>query len=199
MLQSTYRQFHDYILYQEILSVSIPAVRVVQRHWRGFAQRRLFASVVHATIQIQAFARGAILVRRALLGSWRDSSTCIQRIWRGFWVQMHYQMDLLDIVAVQSVVRRRQAINLALRKEKAVQVIQYNTRGYLAKRLLALLRLERSAAILVQVRNHCLCLRQVVILFHLTSRFRPARKLFVDILLLSRLRIGGQYLRLKML
>lgn len=152
MVQSQYRRFHCYMVYQGMLSEAIPAICTIQRHWRGYSQRRSYTLVVDAIIRIQAFARGAVLVRMSLLGSWRDGSTCIQRIWRGFWVQLHYQMDLLDIVAVQCLVRKQQAIHLANRKSRAVQVVQHNTREYLAKRRLARLRQKKYASIFIQVR-----------------------------------------------
>ena len=157
MVQSQYRQFHCYILYQGMLSETVPAICTIQRHWRGYDQRRSYTAVVDAIIRIQAFARGAVLVRKSLLGSWRDSSTCIQRIWRGFWVQLHYQMDLLDIVAVQCLVRKQQAINFANRKSRAVEILQYNVRGHLAKRCLARLRQERYATIIIQVSFRISC------------------------------------------
>ena len=188
IIQSQYRQFRDYHSYQELLSEVIPTITVIQRHWRGFVQRRAYTSVIDATIQVQAFVRGAVLVRKSLLGSWCDASTCIQRIWRGFWTQLHYQMDLMDIVAVQCLVRKQQAIHFAGRKATAAQVLQCFARGHLARMLRAQLRQERNAAILIQVRillpvvffNNIAC--------HLTHGFVIFRIRFVDFLQYKRLR-----------
>lgn len=89
-------------------------------------------------------------MRTCLLQSWLSASTTIQRIWRGFWVQLHYQMDLLDVVAFQCFVRKQQAIKVSRQRKKCVGVLQRAGRCFLARKALAWRRRQRGASILIQ-------------------------------------------------
>lgn len=148
-IQAQFRQFREYHIYQLLLLEVVPAASVAQRHWRGFVQRRAYASIIDCTIILQALWRGALEVRRDRAR--RAGATCIQRIWRGFWTQLHYQMDMLDIVAVQCLVRKQQANQLARRRTHAVATLQSAARLFVAKLVLERKRRERNAAITIQV------------------------------------------------
>jgi hypothetical protein len=71
---------------------------------------------------IQAAARGW-QVRRRLNYRYRAASK-IQCLWRSFSAQVQFQLDLLDIVAVQSVARRKLAIIMLKRAHAFAVVIQ---------------------------------------------------------------------------
>lgn len=75
----------------------------------------------------------------------------VQSIWRGFWSQLKYQVDLLDIVSVQSIVRRRLATRRLGRWLRAASLIQVVWRRYHGRRLNTSRRLHQ-AAVVCQVR-----------------------------------------------
>jgi myosin heavy subunit len=152
IIQSRYRQFQSYSSYQLMLLERVPAATTIQRHRRGFVQRQRYAVVIDAVIVLQSFTRGAVLVRNGWIRPWREGAICIQRIWRGFQVQLQYQMYLLDVILVQCTVRRNQGAKLAKRRFSAVSVVQRMSRGWVARMLLGKLRVETGAAIMIQVR-----------------------------------------------
>ena len=154
-IQTKYRQFQDYLSYQLLLMETIPAVTLIQRHWRGYICRRAYVGAIDAVIVLQSFTRGAVLVRKSLLGSMNDAATCIQKVWRGFWVQLHYQLDLLDIVAVQCWARRKQALRLATLKSNSVAMLQRAARRHLARLAILKQKRELRAAILIEVSLFC--------------------------------------------
>jgi len=150
-IQSKFRQFQDYLSYQLLLLEVIPALTTIQRHWRGYAQRQGYAALIEAVIRMQSFTRGAVLVRKTLMRSWYNAATCMQKLWRGFWVQMHYQLDLLDIVTVQCLVRKQQSKQGAKLRTASVAVLQRTGRIFLARLVLLRLKLEKQATTRIQV------------------------------------------------
>ena len=81
-------------------------------------------------IQLQSLVRG-FLVRKHLK-KLNDAAVVIQTAGRRFSCQFNYQLDLLDIISVQSVWRRRQAMKEGelLRQIPAATLIQANWRSY---------------------------------------------------------------------
>ena len=152
VIQSRCRRFRAYASYQLILCESVTATTNIQRHWRGYVQRRRYGEIIDAVINLQSFTRGAVLVRKRCMQRWRNGATHIQRIWRGFRAQLQYQLDLLDIILVQSTIRKHQAEKLANIRSASVLVVQRMSRGWLARILFAKLCRETAAAVAIQVR-----------------------------------------------
>lgn len=78
---------------------------------------------------------------------------------------LNYELDVLEIVISQSVVRRRLAMNEALKRRRAVVLVQGLARCWFAQMRLKELRLsqvqyqkETCSAVTLQVRwkDHCL-------------------------------------------
>lgn len=112
-----------------------------QRLWRGHASRQQTLIALSSIILFQALARGKR--RRMQFLASKRAAVCVQRIWRGFSAQLQLQLDILDIEAVQSAVRRKLAINRVKRSVQAILVLQLAIRGYLAR---CILKRKRNAA-----------------------------------------------------
>ena len=136
-------------MYQILRLEIVPAAVVVQRHWRAFVQRRAYAAIIDATINLQTLIRGAYASYR--YQRWKSGAICIQKIWRCFSAQLNYQMALLDIIAVQSRVRKNQAIRYAEMKTIAVGTVQRAARLSLARSTVARKRKELKSSIMIQV------------------------------------------------
>ena len=65
-----------------------------------------------ATVVIQQYCRD-YLSRKYIALIKNKSATTIQSVWRSFASRLHFKLDVLDIITVQSIVRRRAAIRTA--------------------------------------------------------------------------------------
>ena len=138
------------LIYRHICAIE------VQRHVRGYlATMRVYEEIYKVTmvqsfvrmklameeatnrmalvIQLQSVARGFIV--RQQLEREHACATAIQANWRCFFTRLTYQFDLLDIIVVQSVWRRKMAIKEArsLRQQaenRAAIAIQTKWRSY---------------------------------------------------------------------
>jgi IQ calmodulin-binding motif len=74
--------------------------------------------------------------KRHLVRQWQRNlaAVAIQAIWRGYFAQVCFHFDLLSIVDVQAVVRRRAAQRLALQRLWAVGTIQQSARACLQRK-----------------------------------------------------------------
>jgi abnormal spindle-like microcephaly-associated protein len=99
------------------------AAIVCQATWRMCASRREFLSIVQgrqaARIITQMFRR--FLAYQQLR---KAAAVELQRVWRGFWAKVLYIIDVQDVISVQSVVRRYQAIRERNLRLNAIRVIQ---------------------------------------------------------------------------
>ena len=116
------------------------AAVIVQRAWR-YSQHMKNVRY-EAAVSLQSFWRKVRALRELrfqiaviiIQRSWRYTrDRCvtkywaaiqIQRIWRGFWGQLRLQIDLLDIITVQSCVRRFLASLKAKERLSAVRTLQ---------------------------------------------------------------------------
>lgn len=157
-LQTLWRGYASRCKYKRVLD----AARTLQRYARGSATRRQIQSLELAalTVQrawwtfvqrwrlrwaattIQCIWRGSIarteLVRKILAEEQCDNhaAVVIQSAWRGFAAQVEFQMTLLDIITVQSLVRRRIALDTSETMVRALDTLQRASRCWLAKQRL---------------------------------------------------------------
>jgi len=115
-------------VYEDIYKVTLVQSLVRTRIAMDYAAYRM--SLI---IQLQAIARGFLSRRRrAYLDK---NATQIQSTWRCFYSRLTYQFDLLDIIIVQSLWRRKMGVRVATRKIKerrgnAATLIQAEWRAY---------------------------------------------------------------------
>ena len=115
-------------VYEDIYKVTLVQSLVRMRIAMDYAAYRM--SLI---IQVQAIARGFLERRRHVHRN--RCATMIQSSWRCFYNRMNYQFDLLDIIIVQSLWRKKMAVRVAERKieEKrhmAATTIQAAWRAY---------------------------------------------------------------------
>ena len=115
-------------VYEDIYKVTLVQSLVRMRIAMDYAAYRM--SLI---IQLQAIARGFLTRRRnARLHS---CATQIQSSWRCFYNRLNYQFDLLDIIIVQSLWRKKLGVRIADRKvaerrNVAATLIQAGWRAY---------------------------------------------------------------------
>lgn len=110
---------------------------------------------------IQAVFRG--WTARKLLDQQITAATIIQREWKCFTAFLQFQSDLVDIIMVQSIVRRRQARTLTITKCAAILTIQVAARRWLAltrakarfAQMVARMRFRSAASIKLQMAFRC--------------------------------------------
>jgi len=129
------------------------AAQTIQRLWRGFQCLREYRRGRVAAICIQTRFRGVQTRKTVDVALYRKAALKIQNIWRAFSAQVQYQLDVLDIVTVQSLARRMSAIAESKRRRRAVVVLQGTVRCSLARRARSNLLKERinAAACVIQI------------------------------------------------
>ncbi|XP_035379484.1 unconventional myosin-Vc [Electrophorus electricus] len=111
----------------------------IQKHVRGWSQRRRYLLMKHAAITIQQYFRGTRQVRRSLTAlalkqAW--AAVVIQRHCRGYLVRRVFQLLLIATVTVQSYVRgwkARKRYKKMVEEHKAL-VLQKYARAWLVRR-----------------------------------------------------------------
>lgn len=110
----------------------------IQKIARGYlATLRVYEDLYNITV-VQSIARRNAAIneaRRLRTARVNRSATKIQSAWRRYYVQLNYQFDIVDIIIVQSIVRRKAAIAKAKRMREqriydAATTIQKNWRSY---------------------------------------------------------------------
>ena len=145
---------------QRIVRGHLATIRVYEDIFRitivqSVARRKL--AIDHATdkmilvLQLQGLVRG--FLRRKHNRMMKKSALVIQTRWRAFVCQFAYQLDLLDIIIVQSVWRRRRDMQALvgmkwLRINKASTKIQAQCRGFTAR----IKFYDMLAALVIQTR-----------------------------------------------
>jgi hypothetical protein len=115
-------------VYEDIYKVTLVQSLVRMRISMDYAAYRM--SLI---IQVQAIARGFLARRRR--AHLDHGATLIQSSWRGFYNRLTYQFDLLDIIIIQSLWRKKLGMRVAARKieEKrnaSATLIQAEWRAY---------------------------------------------------------------------
>jgi hypothetical protein len=106
------------------------SITIVQSVVRRFLAINVAVDRLSSIIAIQAWWRG--IRARDAADERYYSALAIQSTWRRYMCQMTYQFDIIDIIIVQSIVRRRQALQLR-KKTAAVVRIQALGRAIIAK------------------------------------------------------------------
>jgi hypothetical protein len=99
------------------------AARTLQYRWRSKTARRLVrakASLQVSVTTMQRVWRGFQMRCRLACAA----AVKIQAIWRGFFVQLQYQIDLMDIITIQCRARMVLAKKERVGRYNAVQVLQ---------------------------------------------------------------------------
>jgi abnormal spindle-like microcephaly-associated protein len=127
-----------------------------------------------AALNIQSFYRGRLA--RELLLHLHLQTTTIQRIFRGHLANLSYQMDLVDIIISQSVVRGSIAQKKYAGKKRAVQTIQLAGRRWAACRRVKQIRTtwnekarQESAALNIQSFYRGRLARELLLHLHLQA------------------------------
>jgi len=136
---------------------------LVQASWRSYSKRTLYRRMRSNASIIQRFTRAvlrqnfgaralqkvfrAYLVRREL-SVLRENAVIIQRTFRGFSSWLSYEMSRMDIIVVQSIVRKWLVKRNAVQLQSSVTVIQSAARQWLACRKLEQLIVQRDETIL---------------------------------------------------
>jgi hypothetical protein len=145
------RHVRKHVARKRFLSIycSFQAARVLQRHFRGFVARSWLRSVLNAR-KAAATIQHAWRMYSRRLSDQAAAATLIQCVWRSFWAQVQYYMHVMDIIAVQSCVRRRLAVCEKVRLRKAREVLRHSARIYLhekiSRRVCATLKIQVSNA-----------------------------------------------------
>ena len=106
------------------------SITIVQSVVRRFLAINVAVDRLSSIIAIQAWYRG--IRAREVADERYYSAIAIQNTWRRYMCQMTYQFDIIDIIIVQSIVRRRQALQLRKRTAAVVR-IQALGRAVIAK------------------------------------------------------------------
>lgn len=125
------------------------------------AEKIAFHVHAESSARIQAIVRG--WKARNMLNRQAIAATVIQREWKCFIAFLQYQSDLVDVVIVQSIVRRRQARNLMQAKKTSLATIQAAVRRCLSLRrakarfaeMVAEMQIRSASAIKLQAAWRC--------------------------------------------
>ena len=127
----------------------------IQANWRMFIQRTKYLISVESIILVQKVVRGFNARKKLPFRRYQRAATLIQRVWRGFSAQVRFQMDHMDIICVQSVVRRHLACKLFQRRLCAITTLQGALRCSIARKTYA----EKLRAKQFAVRQHNAAMR----------------------------------------
>uniref|UniRef100_A0AAQ5YCS6 Myosin VC n=1 Tax=Amphiprion ocellaris TaxID=80972 RepID=A0AAQ5YCS6_AMPOC len=107
----------------------------IQKHVRGWSQRRRYLAVRQAAIILQQYIRGKRTIRATTLKQgW--AAVVIQRYWRGYRVRQVYHVVRLASITIQAFTRgwmARKRYKKMLKEHKAL-VLQKYARAWLARR-----------------------------------------------------------------
>eukprot|EP00934_Nitzschia_sp_Nitz4_P008780 Nitzschia sp. Nitz4//scaffold206_size41850//5431//13286//NITZ4_007417-RA/size41850-processed-gene-0.40-mRNA-1//1//CDS//3329541550//8770//frame0 len=120
------------------------ATITVQAAWRRYREVTMFEISKECAVLIQKVVRGHLERKYTSFRKSHWAAVQIQRMWRGFAAQIAVNLDLMDIVSVQSLARVKLAKQELYRRREAVTVIQSSARCALARWTLWTLIAERD-------------------------------------------------------
>jgi hypothetical protein len=110
----------------------------IQSIFRSNLSRLRFLELKRASLILQQMARSRqarkILLLKQQQHQYEQSAIAIQKIWRGFSKQVQFQIDMMDVICVQSVCRRHIVSRAYNRSVLAVSLIQRAFRCSAARR-----------------------------------------------------------------
>ena len=101
----------------------------IQRIWRGYYQSIMYAISIGSIILIHKVGRGFLARKRLPVRGCQNAA-------RGFSSQVQYQLDLLDIISIQSLVRQNIAMKGRIHHAQSVAILQGAVPYALARRAL---------------------------------------------------------------
>ena len=158
------------------------SVLAIQSSWRRYCEYMSFQESRRSAILIQSIWRAYVGRQEMSALKWRAAAITVQRFWRGFSAQVNYQMDLMDIILVQSLARRRFAKRHRERRLHSIDLLQGAMRCALARKAVSQMTKEKQQrehhnmlVVRSQVRNG----KQTTVLRLWRVSFRP--RLFVTV------------------
>ena len=128
------RQWHRHSLF----TLETYHVTMIQAVLRSYLARTHFLKLKKSAIVVQKIARvhhaRKVFALEQNTRQCEDAAISIQRIWRGFSNQVQFQMDIFDIVCIQSVSRKFLASRAYQRSITSVSTIQRASRCAAARR-----------------------------------------------------------------
>ncbi|XP_041853672.1 unconventional myosin-Vc [Melanotaenia boesemani] len=117
----------------------------IQKHVRGWSQRRKYQKIREAAIILQQYIRGKRTIRKtvsaaALKQGW--AALVIQRYWKGYRMRQIYQVVRLSSITIQAFTRgwmARKRYKKMIEEHKAL-VLQKYARAWLARRRFQIMR-----------------------------------------------------------
>ncbi|KAL7402977.1 hypothetical protein ABVT39_022805 [Epinephelus coioides] len=111
----------------------------IQKHFRGWSQRRKYLRMRQAAIILQQYIRGEKTIRKTVTAAtlkqgW--ASVVIQRYWRGYRMRQIYQVVRLASITIQAFTRgwmARKRYKKMMEEQKAL-ILQKYARAWLARR-----------------------------------------------------------------
>lgn len=106
--------------------IEYKASRLIQGYARRFLGMRSYRLACNGIILFQSICRGYQV--RTRVATMNDAATLIERVWRGHRAKLMYEVQLLGIITIQRLCRKRGA-----RRNSASTAIQRMWRGYTCK------------------------------------------------------------------
>ncbi len=128
---------------QKIISL-FEAVTKIQKIWRGYCQSIVFEITREFAISIQKLVRGFLVRKSFSMEKMSAAAVVVQKTWRCFFAQLQYNLDVLDVVCIQCLVRTKAARKVASRRFIAIACLQRAVRCALARRKLQKVQLQRE-------------------------------------------------------
>mmetsp|Transcript_36315 Transcript_36315/g.87585 ORF Transcript_36315/g.87585 Transcript_36315/m.87585 type:complete len:1780 (+) Transcript_36315:1382-6721(+) len=122
----------------------------IQTNWRMFIQRTKYLISIESIILMQKVARGFNARKKLPFRRYQRAATLIQKVWRGFSAQVRFQIEHMDIICVQSVVRRHLACKTVRRRVCAIAKLQGAMRCSIARKTYS----EKICAKEFAIRQH---------------------------------------------
>jgi myosin heavy subunit len=122
------------------------AACTIQTVWRGHFQLTLYTVFVESAILLQKVVRGHLSRKAFHLQQFALAAQTIQSAWRSFSAQVKFQIDLLDIISIQTLFRCRQAKRERESRNRSVATLQSAFRCALARRVHFILFDEKQKA-----------------------------------------------------
>ncbi|KAG7355751.1 IQ calmodulin-binding motif-containing protein [Nitzschia inconspicua] len=121
------------------------ATTVVQKAWRAHITREIFMRLRNSAVAIQSWFRVIEAKKKAESNRRNKAAISLQRIWRGFLQQVHFQLEILDIICIQSCARRYLTRKRFIAQCCGAFVVQRFFRCTVARKQLVLRKMARNS------------------------------------------------------